>query len=87
MKRLPDISPNEWSELIVFINEKIFGKMEYPYPIGLSSYRDEVITSLEHIRSGVNEKLRPSRLMPVLTEEYLPYFVVRWLQQRGFFIE
>ena len=84
MKKLSDISQDEWSELVVFVNKKVLGKTEYPHTIGLSNYRDEVITSLEHIRWGLNKKLRPSRLSPVLTEEYLPFFVVKWLQERGF---
>ena len=84
MRKLSEISSEEWAELVVFINKKVLGKLEYPYPSGLLSYQNEVITSLRHIKDGVTDKLRPSRLAPVLTEEYLPYFVVKWLQKKGF---
>lgn len=66
------------------INKKVLGQTQYPHPIGLSSYCDEVIASLMHIRDGVASKLRTSRLEPVLTEEYLPFFVVKWLQEHGY---
>ena len=84
MRKLSDITSDEWAELVVFIDKKVLGKTEYPHPLGLSNYRDEVITSLRHIKEGVAERLRPSRLAPVLSEEYLPYFVVKWLKERGF---
>jgi len=87
MKKLSEISNEEWMELTVFISKKVLGKTQYPHPSGLCHYRDEVITSLRHIKDGVTEKLRPSRLAPVLTEEFLPFFVVKWLKERGFLTE
>ena len=67
MKKLSEISHDEWCELVIFVNEKVLAKTKYPHPMGLSNYRDEVIASLEHIRYGINKKLRHSRLSPVLT--------------------
>jgi len=87
MRLLSEISKQEWTELSIFIDKKVLGNLTYPYSTGLLDYRDEVITSLRHIKDGVAEKLRHSRLAPVLTEEYLPYFVVKWLQERGFLIK
>ncbi|NCC88587.1 MAG: hypothetical protein EOM05_12130 [Clostridia bacterium] len=84
MRELSEITSDEWAELVVFINKKVLGKTEYPHPFGLSNYAEEVITSLRHIKDGVAEKLRPSRLAPVLTAGFLPFFVVKWLQERGF---
>lgn len=84
MKEISEITSEEWAELVVFINKKVYGKTEYPHPYGLVNYNEEVITSLRHIKNGIAEKLRPSKLAPVLTVEFLPFFVVKWLQERGF---
>jgi len=84
MKTLSQLSNDEWAELVVFINKNVLGKTKYPHPDWLTNYRDEVIASLRQIKDGTPEKLRHSRLAPVLTEEYLPFFVVKWLQERGF---
>lgn len=84
MKELSEITKEEWAELVVFIDKKVLGKTKYPHPTGLSEYRDEVITSLRYIKDGVAEKLRTTRLEPVLTVEFLPFFVVKWLRGRGF---
>jgi len=84
MKTLSDISCEEFAELIIFIDKKVLGKTKYPHPDGLLHYRNEVIQSIRHIKDGITEKLRQSRLSPVLTEEFLPFFVIKWLQERGF---
>lgn len=84
MKTLSEISSEEFAELVIFIDKKVLGKTKYPHPDGLLHYRDEVIQSVRHIKDGIAEKLRPSRLAPVLTEEFLPFFVIKWLQEHGF---
>lgn len=84
MKTLSEISSEEFAELVIFIDKKVVRKTKYPRPAGLPHYRDEVIKSVKYIKDGISEKSRPSRLTPVLTEEYLPFFVVKWLQERGF---
>ena len=48
-------------------------------------YFDEVISSLRHIKDGKCESLRPNRLSPILTYEFLPYFIVIWLHDHGFY--
>jgi len=84
MKTLSEITCEEFDELVIFIDKKVLGKTKYPHPDGLLCYKNEVIQSVRHIKDGIAEKLNPSRLSPVLTEEYLPFFVVKWLQERGF---
>ena len=74
MKNLSEITSEEFAELVIFIDKKVLGKTKYPHPDGLLHYRDEVIQSVRHIKDGIAEKLRSSRLSPVLTEEYLPFF-------------
>jgi len=87
MRNLSEITSEEWAELIVFINTTVYGKTKYPHPDGLVSYNEEVIASLRHIKDGIAEKLRPSKLAPVLSEEFMPFFVVKWLKERGFLNE
>lgn len=84
MRNLSEITNDEWAELVIYINKKVLGKTEYPHPFGLSNYNDEVIQSIRHIKDGIASKLSPTRLAPVLTEEFLPFFVVKWLKARGF---
>lgn len=84
-RTLSEITEKEWADLYIFINEKVLGKTEYPHPPGLASYRDEVVASLRHIKDGDAVQLRHTRLAPVLTEEFLPYFVVQWLACRGLY--
>ena len=85
MKTLTNISSTEWSDLILFATKKILGENEYPYPYGIKGYFDEVISSLRHIKDGKCEALRPNRLSPILTYEFLPYFIVIWLHEHGFY--
>jgi len=87
MRNLSEITSEEWAELVVFINTTVYGKTKYPHPGGLVSYNEEVIASLRHIKDGIAEKLRPSKLAPVLSEEFMPFFVVKWLKERGFLNE
>jgi len=85
MKKLEQISKEEWAELVIHIEEKVYGKLKYPHiPLGIQSYKDEVITSLRNIRNGTNKDYRPHRLAPVLTIEFLPWFVIKWLQEHEF---
>ena len=84
MKKLSEISSKEFEELVIFIDKKVLHKTKYPHPDGLINYRNEVIQSVRHIKDGISEKLRSSRLAPILTEEFLPFFVVKWSQERVF---
>ena len=87
MRELSKITSDEWLSLTIYIDTKVFGKTKFPHPQGLVNYNEEVVASLRHIKDGISYKLRPSRLAPVLTVEFLPYFVVKWLKEKGFKIE
>ena len=58
MKKLSEISSEEFAELIIFIDKKVLGKTKYPHPDGLLHYRDEVIQSIKHIKDGDARKLK-----------------------------
>jgi len=84
MKKLTEITSKDWSDLFVFIHKKVYGNTEYPHPPGLGFYFDEVIGTLESLRTNTNKKNH--RLSLCISEEYLPYFVVKWLNEHGYLI-
>jgi hypothetical protein len=82
--KLSKMPISEFQDLIIFVDKTVLCKTKFPHPIGLLAYNDEVVNSLWNIRSGLNVKIRKSRLEPVLTEKFLPYFVIKWCKERGY---
>jgi len=87
MKNLSEITNNEWAELMIFIDKKIYGKSEYPHLQGLVNYKEEVMASLRHIKDNGAEKIRVSKIETIITPEFLPFFVVKYLQEKGYLLE
>ena len=85
MKQLKDISQEDFAQLVIFIQTKVLGDFEYPYPYGLDEYQKEVIQSIRHIAQKENS--RKLRLEKIITIEFLPFFVVKWLEGKGYSIE
>ena len=85
MKQLQDISHEDFAQLSVFIQDKVLGDFEYPYPSGLDDYYKEIIQSIRHIAQ--KENIKKSRLEKIITIEFLPFFVIKWLEIKGYSIE
>ena len=85
LKPIKKISSEEYQELMMFVDNKVLGDFKYPYPLGLTYYRDEVCQSIRLV-TGRDTYFKP-RLEPIITIEFLPYFVVKWLQEHNFKID
>lgn len=85
MKQIQDMSHEDFAQLVIFVQNKVLGDLEYPYPYGLDDYQKEVIQSIRHIVK--KENIRRLRLEKVITIEFLPFFVVKWLEEKGYSIE
>ena len=86
-RKIHEMTPDDWSEIVVYIYKKVLGKLNKPYPIGIEDYAEEVIESLRRIKDGTNKLFCHNRLAPILTIEFIPYFVVKWLKDKGYCVD
>jgi hypothetical protein len=89
MKKLQNISNEDFAKLAIFIQNKVLGTFKYPYPSGLDDYQKEVIQSIRHIaqKETLKNTMRKERLEKIITIEFLPYFVIKWLEAKGYSTE